>query len=71
MDILQTKLNVIEWLTDYKGHVIQRENDRLVELRHKNGMVATMFTGKTLKSLVSKVDKFLDRKLEVIHKNSA
>lgn len=70
MDILQSKLNVIEWLTDYKCNVIQRENDRLVELRHKNGYVTTMFTG-NLKSLVSKVDKFLDRKLQVIHKNSA
>ena len=70
MDILQSKLNVIEWLTDYKCNVIHREHDRLVELRHKNGMVTTMFTGKTLKSLMSKVDNFLDRKLKLIHKNS-
>ena len=66
MDTLQSKLNVIEWLTDFKGHVFNREHDRLIELRHKKGYLTCMYTGKSDESLMEKLNGFLDRKLKVI-----
>ena len=66
---MQSKLNVIEWVTDYRGHFYDNERVKIVELTHKQGLKCTMFSAKTISKLLCKLDDFIEAKLKLIHKN--
>jgi hypothetical protein len=63
MDAIESKLNVIHWLTDYKGKVVEFRGRKFVELNHKDGFLKWMFGCQSTKQLLTKLDAFIDRKL--------
>lgn len=65
MDLVQSKLNVIEWVTDYRGHFYDTERVKIVELTHKHGLKCTMFSAKTVALLLHKLDCFIESKLNL------
>lgn len=63
MDAIESKLNVIHWLTEYKGKVIDVKGRKFVELTHRKGFNMWLFGCQSTKELLSKLDNFIDRKL--------
>lgn len=63
MDTIESKLNVIHWLTDYKGKVIEVKGRKFVELTHRKGFNKWLFGCHSLDELITKLDNFIDRKL--------
>lgn len=63
MDLIQSKLNVIHWLTDYKGKVIQVNGRKFVELTHRKGFNMWLFGCQSIDELLTKLDNFIDRKI--------
>lgn len=65
MDLVQSKLNVIEWLTDYTGHFSERGNTKIVELKAKKGWLSIWISATSISGLLKKLDKFLFSKVKL------
>jgi hypothetical protein len=65
MDLVQSKLNVIEWLTDYRGHFTDRGDAKIVELKSKKGWLSIWISAPNVASLLKRLDKFLFSKVKI------
>ncbi len=63
MDALQNKVNVISWITPYKGSIIKHKGRKFVEFNHRNGMNKWFFSAPDEDSLLKKLDNFLVNRL--------
>jgi hypothetical protein len=65
MDELQRKINVIHWLTDYKGIIIKESKRVMVELIHQSNFNKWFLTAKSTTDMLTKLDNFITKKVRV------
>jgi hypothetical protein len=65
MDELQSKINVIGWLTDYKGTIIAESKRIIVELNNKKRLNKWFLTAKSTADMLTKLDGFINTKVRV------
>lgn len=63
MNLIESKLNIVHWLTDYHGQVVNYNGRNFVELNHKSGFNKWVFSHQKIDVLLSQLDNFIERKL--------
>lgn len=63
MDTIQDKINVIHWLTEYKGQICSNAKSLMVELIHPKRMYKCVFTAPNEGCMLDKLNGFITAKL--------